>query len=407
MLGTKIKFEGVKGVGTVELDLQEDQRVYTLIGTNGVGKTKTLEALFQVLFFTNSKVIDSIHSKLASKNWVFKSGVDSSRKLLLLWTGEVSSNVTTIPDPGEVPPSDDSLATLFLGSTFDSLSSEPMKSSYQHSLPVVYLASQSRGFIDHNDRSLDYKPVSIGTFHSRRNAYFREISRGMVNGFSSLNMSSNIEQWFVTLAQSSNKFQKGSDNREIEISTVLKLLNMLDTRIDSEYLEIDGDGRVSLKVEGQPRELSHLSTGFASIVKIIQAIVSGYGAYTNENNLVDVKGIVLIDEIESHLHLTWQARIIPLLKQLFPNTIFYITTHSSIVLSQLQEGEAYRLERHEDGTVRTKIIKRPNKASIIDLLQDAFDIDVNKIKRESISPESQRASKQKLLDLLLEEDSDL
>ena len=45
MLGGKIRFEGLRGVGTVELDLMPKQRVYTLIGTNGVGKTKTLEAL--------------------------------------------------------------------------------------------------------------------------------------------------------------------------------------------------------------------------------------------------------------------------------------------------------------------------------------------------------------------------
>ena len=37
MLGTNISFEGVKGVGTIALELQPDQRVYTFIGINGIG----------------------------------------------------------------------------------------------------------------------------------------------------------------------------------------------------------------------------------------------------------------------------------------------------------------------------------------------------------------------------------
>ena len=118
--------------------------------------------------------------------------------------------------------------------------------------------------------------------------------------------------------------------------------------------------------------------------------------------LQDVKGIVLIDEIESHLHISWQSKIIPLLKSLFPNTTFYITTHSSIVLTQLDQGEAYQLKRDEDGVVRSKEIRSPGKAAFIDVLKDAFGLDLNKMKRERMSPENQKEAKQQLLDLLEE-----
>ena len=40
LLSGKIRFEQMKGVGTMELDFLPNQRVYTLIGENGVGKTK-------------------------------------------------------------------------------------------------------------------------------------------------------------------------------------------------------------------------------------------------------------------------------------------------------------------------------------------------------------------------------
>lgn len=393
MLGTKIKFEGVKGVGTVELDLQEGQRVYTLIGTNGVGKTKTLEALFQVLFFTNENLFDKT---LIRSAWAFKSA-ESKYKYILS-----PSRV----DPNSIHKFSIKAAGVDVSVNAVTLNALDInglgKRNYQHNLPIIFLASQNRGFIEHGGGNTI---ASFGSFNKRKSDYLKSTVDGMASGFASLNMDNDIEQWFVTLAQSSNKFQKKSDNREVEINTVLNLLNKLDNRIGLNDPEIDGDGRVSLTIDGQARELSHLSTGFASILKIIQAIVSGYGYFTNENNLEHVKGIVLIDEIESHLHLTWQAKIIPVLKKLFPNTAFYITTHSSIVLSQLEEGEAYRLERDDDGAVRTKLLKRPNKASIIDVLKDAFNIDVNKLKRDNMSPDDQKMAKQQLLDLLNEEDS--
>lgn len=371
MLGTNITFTGVKGVGTVALELQPDQRVYTLIGVNGVGKTKTLEALFQLL--------------LSGQREFRKFQRYPEKKIMELVFQKAQIGDQIIFDSDRISTIAEWRSTLSLYSKVDPIE-----------IAVVFLASQNRGFIQHKDKSKN----SIGAVNERREQYFTSLISGMNNNFTSLNMDTGIEEWFITLAQSANPYQKQEDNREIEIKTVLKLLHDIDERIDSQFLEISGDGRVSLKVEGQKRELSHLSTGFASILKIIQAIVSGYGYFTNETQLQNVKGIVLIDEIESHLHIAWQAHIIPLLKRLFPNTTFYITTHSSIVLAQLEEGEAYRLERNTDGVVRTHLISSPNKAALVDLLEDAFGIDINRLKLENTSPQQHKANKQELLSLL-------
>jgi predicted ATP-binding protein involved in virulence len=354
ILGSQITLEGVTGVGTVSLDFMPDQRVYTLIGANGIGKTKTLESLFQILLSTQETFTNT--PKQHAPRWEFVEAVIDGK------------TVISLKQPKHYP-------------------------SAKHQLPVVLVGSQHRGFITADTRH----PTRIGSLAQRRGSYFDSLlSKPLV----SLNMDSNIEGWFIMLAQSSNPYQKQEDNREVEIKTVMRLISQIDYRIDPDFLEISGDGQVSLKIEGQKRELSHLSTGFASILKMIQAIVSGYGYFTNEVQLQKVKGIVLIDEIESHLHLSWQANIIPLLKRLFPNTTFYITTHSSIVLSQLSEGEAYRMQRDENGVVRTHLIKAPNKAALVDVMEDAFGIDLNRLKLDSISPDTQRAAKQELLDLL-------
>ena len=57
-------------------------------------------------------------------------------------------------------------------------------------------------------------------------------------------------------------------------------------------------------------------------------------------------GIVLIDEIETHLHLELQKNILPLLTAVFPNIQFIITSHSPFILNSIQNAVIYDLENH-------------------------------------------------------------
>ena len=59
MFFSKIQLEGVKGVGTIKLDLTPEKKVHTFIGENGVGKTKLLESLFQV-FLSSHQLLKTL-----------------------------------------------------------------------------------------------------------------------------------------------------------------------------------------------------------------------------------------------------------------------------------------------------------------------------------------------------------
>jgi len=61
---------------------------------------------------------------------------------------------------------------------------------------------------------------------------------------------------------------------------------------------------------------------------------------------------ILLDEPETHLHPEWQRRVIPLAQLLFPQTQFFIATHSPFVVSSVNEGYIYKIERTSDGTCR-------------------------------------------------------
>lgn len=63
------------------------------------------------------------------------------------------------------------------------------------------------------------------------------------------------------------------------------------------------------------------------------------------------RAILLIDEIENHLHPTWQRRVIPALRHHFPGLQIFATTHSPFVVAGLKAGQVHMLKRDANGVV--------------------------------------------------------
>ena len=96
--------------------------------------------------------------------------------------------------------------------------------------------------------------------------------------------------------------------------------------------------------EGKKFKFTELSDGFSAILDIVADLIL---KMQDDNSLTrgyQKEGIVLIDEIETHLHLALQKIIMPILTDIFPNIQFIITTHSPFVLSSMPNAVAYDLE---------------------------------------------------------------
>lgn len=98
-----------------------------------------------------------------------------------------------------------------------------------------------------------------------------------------------------------------------------------------------------------------LSQGYQSLIAWLADLV-GYillegGAHIEAK---DMEGLVLVDEIDLHLHPTWQVRLIPALKEVFPNLQFIATTHSPMVLPGLAAEEIFILSPDADGNVTAR-----------------------------------------------------
>lgn len=349
------QIKDLKGVGDVELNLDSNQRVFTFLGTNGVGKTRTLEALLS-WFITHNIQMNASHYL-----------IDFDEK-------------------------------YFWEKSFGNIHYSTKNESYQltesdridkREFALCFVGTNNRGSVAQTKNNAKN---TISVFDIMMNA----IRNNRVSDI----LTNNIHQWIIDRARFINPYQIEKDNSQIAIESVLKCLHKIDNAFDDKFLQINENNNVYLKVNGEVLELSELSSGFLSLVKIIQSIIASFSAFTNKKDLLNVKGVVLIDEIESHLHLEWQVKIIPILKNLFPNTTFYITTHSPLVLSQLNEGEAYLLKRDDDNVVRSHLINSPNTRLLENVLQDAFGVNLNELKRQNMANIDQSKAKKKLLDLL-------
>lgn len=107
---------------------------------------------------------------------------------------------------------------------------------------------------------------------------------------------------------------------------------------------------VSYLEEGQTIAYENLSHGQRNILSMIgdiafKAII--LNPHLGAKAVSDARGIVLIDEIDLHLHPTWQRLIIPALLRTFPNIQFIATTHSPFVIQSLSEGVMLDLDSME------------------------------------------------------------
>jgi len=75
--------------------------------------------------------------------------------------------------------------------------------------------------------------------------------------------------------------------------------------------------------------------------------------------LTEGRSVVLVDEIDVHLHPSWQREVLPLLARALPRVQFIVTTHSPIVAGSLQRWNVLRIDRDEAGA---SVVVRPMSA---------------------------------------------
>ena len=139
------------------------------------------------------------------------------------------------------------------------------------------------------------------------------------------------------------------------IEMIAKVASDITEGFPIEYLGIAGEAgsrAPEFRTPDGALPLSTLSQGTQSIMQWLARFVFGYAQYYNyPGDLLEKPAVLIVDEIDVHLHPSWQRRIIPALTGNFPNLQIFCSTHSPLMLAGLGEGQVQLLNRDADGRV--------------------------------------------------------
>lgn len=146
------------------------------------------------------------------------------------------------------------------------------------------------------------------------------------------------------LARNNNKISKADEIR----AWFDKLEQLLRQIFDDETVRLEFDEETFafhiLQQGKEPFDFNTLSSGYQAVLDIILDIMMRMQNQTQRSFDFKLSGIVLIDEIETHLHLELQKNIMPLLTTVFPNIQFIVTSHSPFILNSIENAAIYDLE---------------------------------------------------------------
>lgn len=384
----KIHMENYKAIEKLDIDLKSG--VNLLIGDNGAGKTSVLEGIAVALggLFVNVAGVSTKNIVKDDVRMNIKPMGDSSTTIEYcepVLTGctlcvteeqdftwnrikeEVSATHTKI---------DDKNVCVWM---------KKLTNNSDTTLPLISFQSAARAW-----------KVRRGDFGTELKKKLDDRRCGYIGCLDSSMDVKSIQQW--CLKQEVVRSNKGTV-REYEmfkniVASFMKEINEL-TMIPSIYYSPQFDELV-YKEDKTEMPISKLSAGYQSLLWMIMDLAYRECMLNPELESKDqIMGIVLIDEIDLHLHPKWQWNVTDALRKTFASVQFIIATHSPIVISASKEAnlillddtrtvsylpDCYGYEVEDVLCYRQESVSRPKKVkTLIDEIENAIDdIDFNK-----------------------------
>lgn len=178
-------------------------------------------------------------------------------------------------------------------------------------------------------------------YQKRRNNRYNP-TKSIINLFQSDKLLSNPEQWLLGLDQA-------------DFNSVIRVLrDILSIEGEFEVMERDFSNQRCLIVTAaggnslHRTPLSLASSGYRSMLAMVCDILQGLMSrrlHVFIESLESAEAVVLIDEIEAHLHPRWKIQIMQALRRALPKVTFIATTHDPLCLRGMQDGEVIVMQR--------------------------------------------------------------
>lgn len=319
---TALNIVNVRHLKNIAIPLSTTElRPIILTGKNGSGKTSVLEALENFLefvvssnFYTKDKCeryIRELRQKTLSAGSTEENKLNAQQNQSLLKTWEKSYN------------------HWVNGAVAEFTSYADMRAKYQQGNFILAYYGDKRKIsvqVSKNIEKVDLKDVySIKDKPSQLLVKYLvnlKTTAAFAKSNGNMQRAKEIDEWF-------DRFE--GIMRDLYEDDTLKL----EFNIETFEFSILQKGR-------EPFDFNTMSMGYAAVFDIIGDLIMRMESRKN----YDIEGLVLIDEIETHLHVELQKKIMPVLMKLFPNIQFVLTTHSPFILNSTPNSVVYDLETH-------------------------------------------------------------
>lgn len=249
-------------------------------------------------------------------------------------------------------------------------------SEQDKSIEVGYDNAHTFGTDDRRMRSLNLFSYGVNRCRTDKKMSYRESRNDNDTLYGDCSSLINLEDWILQLEFASKNNAAGASER---LSLLKKLFQ------DSLIPDLIGfrcvtDERFNNSVDFITTQgtfhFEELGFGYQSMLSwIFDFCKKMFDAYPDSPNPFYESAILLIDEIDLHLHPQWQKNIIRDLSVMFPNVQFIVTTHSPLVIQTVENINLYVMCKDGD---RTKIVHRSERTfqgwSVEEILRELMDL---------------------------------
>ncbi|MGD1872616.1 MAG: AAA family ATPase [Mastigocoleus sp.] len=332
----RIQLQSFRGIKDMQIDFQE-REPNIFIGINGVGKSSILDCLAILLSrYTSPVQFPSTSGRLFREEDISHGKPDTHNEITVdTGDGEVTWSLAKVQKRRSKNSSTDlSQLRELVEKTHSQLEANP-----NFNLSVIVHYCVNRAVID--------IPLKVRKKHSldRVTAYEQSLHGVQINF-------NNFFQWFRKLEDLENENRRDSpDYKNPQLEAVRQAIYSLisglsDLRVRRSPL------RMTVKKFSRELNVNQLSDGEKCLLAMVGDLARRLAiANPGRDEPLQGDGIVLIDEVELHLHPKWQRDIIPALIKTFPNCQFIVTTHSPQVISHVKPEGVYILENTDEGIV--------------------------------------------------------
>ncbi len=313
----------------------EDNKPAIFVGVNGAGKTSILEGILGCLW----EFYNKIQGKKVVKDDLFlRTNVnlfaEEIAEVELVWQTKNNSPISSgFKIRKSIDPEYEFLGSSVVEDCLNDIKGDVRFYKKESRVPIIAYYPVERTVLNPS-----FKPQKKAR-GNQFDAYIDAFNK-------SVNFNEFFE-WFRSTEDYENEVRLNKDNTYTDkgLDAVRKAIRIFLEGYTKIRVRRTNLTTLVLEKEGQEYEVNQLSHGEKALIAMIGDLARRL-VIANPGNInpLNGEGIVLIDELDLHLHPNWQRTILGKLNKTFPNIQFICTTHSPLILNHVQKESIYLLE---------------------------------------------------------------